>query len=87
MGHLAGELDDLWLAGELIGVVQGEAGDGEEEDDGEGRHRQVDVQPAGDDGRASPELCSPGGLRRDVASACELVDERIAVYGAWVSQR
>ena len=86
MGHVAGGLDYLGLGGELVDVVEGEAGDGEEEDDREGDHREIDVEPAGDDGGAAAKPCSKAGPGGDVPSTRELVYERVAVDGGGVGE-
>ena len=59
--HLALGADGFFGVGEPLGVIEGEAGDGEEEDDGEGGHREVDMQPAGDDGGFAAQVGLEGG--------------------------
>ena len=71
-------------------MVEGEAGYGEEEDDGKRNHREIDVQPAGDDRGPTAQMHAPGDRRRynllgrDVAASRELVDDWVAVDGGWV---
>jgi len=83
--HLTDRMNGLFLIGKPVGVIQGKTGDGEEQDDGKRPHREIDMEPASNDGGFAAQMSAksyrllrarrPGFFRR-TSCACRSQERR-----------